>query len=128
MAAPMLRSKLRTAVQKAITSKQRVSMAAPASSRAAGLPAFHVDVRPLICDGEHLLLVAFVDDHDIKSRARVKPSKGDQSETAELELELHLTRKELQDAIRDLELSGEEQKAINEEALSVNEEYQSTNE
>ncbi len=30
--------------------------------------------------------------------------------------------------VRDLELSAEEQRAINEEALSVNEEYQSTNE
>ncbi len=31
-------------------------------------------------------------------------------------------------AIRNLEISGEEQKAINEEALSINEEFQSTNE
>ena len=35
---------------------------------------------------------------------------------------------ELQGAIRNLEISSEEQKAINEEALSVNEEFQSTNE
>ncbi len=35
---------------------------------------------------------------------------------------------ELQGAIRNLEISSEDQKAINEEALSVNEEYQSTNE
>jgi two-component system CheB/CheR fusion protein len=35
---------------------------------------------------------------------------------------------ELQGAIRDLEVSNEEQKAINEEAMSVNEEFQSTNE
>ena len=47
---------------------------------------------------------------------------------AELEQELEATRAELQGAIRSLEISGEEQKAINEEALSVNEEYQSTNE
>src|SRR3954470_11749288 len=33
-----------------------------------------------------------------------------------------------QGAIHNLEISGEEQKAINEEALSVQEEYQSTNE
>ena len=37
-------------------------------------------------------------------------------------------RTELQRALRDLELSGEEQRATNEEALSANEEYQSTNE
>ena len=37
-------------------------------------------------------------------------------------------RLELQSAVRNLEISSEEQMAINEEALSVNEEYQSTNE
>ena len=42
---------------------------------------------------------------------------------AELEQELEATRTELQGAIRNLEISSEEQKAINEEALSVNEEY-----
>ncbi len=47
---------------------------------------------------------------------------------SELEHELDATRTELQGAIHNLEISGEEQKAINEEALSVNEEYQSTNE
>ena len=47
---------------------------------------------------------------------------------AELERELEATRTELQGAIHNLEISGEEQKAINEEALSVQEEYQSTNE
>ena len=34
----------------------------------------------------------------------------------------------MQSAVRNLEISSEEQMAINEEALSVNEEYQSTNE
>ncbi len=47
---------------------------------------------------------------------------------AELEQELEATRTELYAAIRNLELSSEEQKAVNEEALSVNEEFQSTNE
>ncbi len=37
-------------------------------------------------------------------------------------------RTELQGAIHNLEISGEEQRAVNEEALSVNEEFQSTNE
>jgi two-component system CheB/CheR fusion protein len=47
---------------------------------------------------------------------------------AELERELEATRIELQGAIHNLEVSAEEQKAINEEALSVQEEFQSTNE
>lgn len=44
------------------------------------------------------------------------------------EQELEATRAELRGAIHSLEISNEEQNAINEEALSVNEEYQSTNE
>ncbi len=47
---------------------------------------------------------------------------------AEIEQELDATRTELQGAIRNLELSNEEQRAMHEEALSVSEEYQSTNE
>src|SRR5208283_4138701 len=50
------------------------------------------------------------------------------SRVAELQQELDATRSELQGAVHYLELSNEEQKAINEEALSVNEEFQSTNE
>ena len=48
--------------------------------------------------------------------------------TGALESELEVTRAESANAIRNLELSNEEQKAINEEALSIQEEYQSTNE
>ena len=49
-------------------------------------------------------------------------------EVATLEQELEATRAELQDAVRALEVSSGEQRAINEEALSVQEEFQSTNE
>ena len=66
-----------------------------------------------------------------ESRSGAGPAKRtrtDAPRVAELELELEATRTELQGAIHNLEISGEEQKAINEEALSVQEEYQSTNE
>ena len=53
---------------------------------------------------------------------------ADVPRVVELERELEATKTELQSAIRNLEISSEEQMAINEEALSVNEEYQSTNE
>ena len=62
-----------------------------------------------------------------QKRAR-RPHAADVEHVAELEQQLEATRTELQGAIRNLEISNEEQKAINEEALSVNEEYQSTNE
>jgi hypothetical protein len=57
------------------------------------------------------------------SHASEKPAR-----VSELELELEATRTELEGAIHNREISGEEQKAINEEALSANEEFQSTNE
>ena len=53
---------------------------------------------------------------------------ADVPRVVELERELEATKTELQSAVRNLEISSEEQMAINEEALSVNEEYQSTNE
>ena len=61
-------------------------------------------------------------------RGTGQATRTDAPLVAALELELEATRTELQGAIHNLEISGEEQKAINEEALSVQEEYQSTNE
>ncbi|MFM0283351.1 chemotaxis protein CheB [Paraburkholderia sediminicola] len=89
---------------------------------------FSVEVQPVTSDGEQLLLICFVDAH----RTAQKPGRAgepqDLPRIAELEQELDATRAELQGAIRSLEMSSDEQKAINEEALSVNEEFQSTNE
>ena len=53
---------------------------------------------------------------------------GESPEAVTLEQELESTRAELQGAVRALEISNDEQRAINEEALSVQEEFQSTNE
>ena len=90
--------------------------------------AFSIDVQPVLSEGEELLLICFVDEPK-QERKRGRPIKPrDVPRVAELEQELEATRTELQGAIRNLEISSEEQKAINEEALSVNEEFQSTNE
>ena len=89
---------------------------------------FNIDVQPVRSDGEELLLVCFVDKPKHEQKRGRAATQRDLSQVAELEQELEATRTELQGAIRSLEISGEEQKAINEEALSVNEEYQSTNE
>ena len=62
-------------------------------------------------------------DHPVHLRPDAQAAR-----VAELERELYSTRAELQGTVRDLELSGEEQRAINEEALSASEEYQSSNE
>ena len=73
-------------------------------------------------------MICFIDEPKHERKRGRPTTPRDVPRVAELEQELEATRTELQGAIRDLEISSEEQKAINEEALSVNEEYQSTNE
>ena len=63
-----------------------------------------------------------------KSAGAAASAPADVPRVVELERELEAAKTELQSAVRNLEISSEEQMAINEEALSVNEEYQSTNE
>jgi two-component system CheB/CheR fusion protein len=123
-----LRGKLAAAIQQAIQQNARVVVAGGRTNRDGDAPSFNIDVRPVTADSDKLLLICFVD-------APLQPDKqaglvtaGDASLVARLEQELEATRTELQGAIRSLEISSEEQKAINEEALSINEEYQSTNE
>lgn len=89
---------------------------------------FKIEVRPVAHGGESLFMVCFVDDPVSLQTGSTTPPPGDLSRVAELEHELEATKVELRGAILDLELTGEEQKAVNEDALSVNEEFQSTNE
>ena len=127
MARPGLRTKLRAAIQLAVQNRAKVIV--PGDHIEEGqTAAFDISVQPVSSDGDDLLLVCFVDARK-QARGTVRPtSPGDQAQLTELEQELAATKTELQSAIRNLEISGEEQKAINEEALSVNEEFQSTNE
>ena len=80
-------------------------------------------MQPVCSEGEELLLICFVDEPKHGPQARRPRRAADVPRVAELERELEATRAELQGAIRDLEISSEEQNAVNEEALSVNEEY-----
>jgi len=127
MARSGLRTKLRAAIQLAIQNRSKVVVPGDYiddDHRAA----FDISVQPVSNDGEDLLLVCFVDSPKPETGAIRPTSAGDQAQLTVLEQELAATKTELQSAIRNLEISGEEQKAINEEALSVNEEFQSTNE
>ena len=126
MARQSLRSRLTSAIQQACLSKARVI--APSRSVAHEADSVGIDVQPVLHDGEELLLVCFIDEPTGAPKQEGAVVPGDLPRAAELERELGATRAELQRAIRNLELSSEEQMAINEEALSVNEEYQSTNE
>jgi two-component system CheB/CheR fusion protein len=123
-----MRTRLRAAMQDASQQNARVVVAGVRTDPDGHPASFSIAVQPVSSEGEDMLLICFIDEP--------KPERGDGRpgvpgrgpRVAELEQELDATRTELQSAIRNLEISTEEQKAINEEALSVNEEYQSTNE
>jgi two-component system, chemotaxis family, CheB/CheR fusion protein len=128
MARPGIRTKLRAAIQKAIQENARIVIPDGRITEEGHAASFGIAVQPVQYEGEDLLLVCFVDDPKPVT-VRDRPRSGrDVPRVSELEQELEATRTELQGAIHNLEVSGEEQKAINEEALSVQEEYQSTNE
>ena len=122
MARQGMRTKLRSAIQQASETN------APSLVSGGRPGTFSIAVRPIRSEGEDLLLVCFVDDPKPEPAHSPAGDARDAPRVAELERDLETTRTELQGAIHNLEISAEEQKAINEEALSVQEEYQSTNE
>jgi two-component system CheB/CheR fusion protein len=124
-----LRSKLGVAIRQASKEHKRAIVPGARVSQADRSVAVSIEVQPLQTEGELLLLVSFLDEPEREERADGPAGSLDTaSRIPEIERELDATRKELQRAIRDLEISSAEQTAINEEAMSVNEEFQSTNE
>jgi two-component system CheB/CheR fusion protein len=123
-----LRIKLRSAIQQASQENARVVVAGGQTNYNDNKVSFSIDVQPVLSEGEELLFICFVDEPKQERKQGSAPKPIDISRVAELEQELEATRAELQGAIRNLEISNDEQAAINEEALSVNEEFQSTNE
>ncbi len=128
MARKGLGSKLRSIIQRVFHENAPVIVGGGRVDRDGGTLSFGISAMPVLSDGEELALICFVDEPKPAGRQDRAGAPGDVSHVAELETELEATRAELQGAIRNLEISSEEQKAINEEALSVNEEFQSTNE
>jgi two-component system CheB/CheR fusion protein len=124
MAPQALRTRLRAAIQQVSPEKTPIIVA---GGKVGNIP-FNIDIRSVQSDGEELLLICFVDAPVREARRGVTALPQDGPRIDDLEQELEATRTELQGAIHSLEVSGEEQRAINEEALSVNEEFQSTNE
>jgi two-component system, chemotaxis family, CheB/CheR fusion protein len=128
MAHEDIRTKLRSAVQQAIKANARTVVTGGRTSHEGRPIAFSLDIQPVISEGEALLLICFVNE-TVREPAKGLPARtGEPPEVATLEQELEATRAELQGTIRALEISSDEQRAINEEALSVQEEFQSTNE
>jgi two-component system CheB/CheR fusion protein len=128
MAREGVRTKLRAAIQLALKDNARAVVSGAKATHDGAALAFSIAVEPVASEGDELLLVCFVDEPK-RARERGRSiAPPDLLRVAELEQELEATRTELQGAIRSLEISSEEQKAVNEEALSINEEFQSTNE
>ncbi|HLG89248.1 MAG TPA: response regulator, partial [Alphaproteobacteria bacterium] len=128
MARRGVRTKLRSAIQLAAQENGRVVVPGGRIDQNGGAGRFSVAVQPVPSDGEALWLVCFIDEPKQARGEDLPGAAKDRPRIAELERELEATRLELHGAIHNLEISTEEQKAINEEALSVNEECQSTNE
>jgi two-component system CheB/CheR fusion protein len=128
MARPGLRTKLRSAIQQAVQDKLTITIPGGRINHDAPATPFDIAVHPVSSDGEDLLLVCFVEAVPGDSPSSEPAAPSDQAQVTDLEHELAATKTELRSAIRSLELSNEEQRAVNEEARSVNEEFQSTNE
>jgi two-component system, chemotaxis family, CheB/CheR fusion protein len=124
-----LRPAIRTAFGKASQGQERAVVIAGQVKRNGRSIAVTVSAQAVKSDGEELVLLSFLDvpKHEQKSEAVVEPP-ADASRMAQIEQELDVTSKELENAIHDRETAEEEIRAINEEAMSVNEEYQATNE
>ncbi len=123
-----VRVKLRSAIRKAGLERARVSLDGGHIERDGRTHRFKLEVQPVRNGEDMLFLICFIEKvGQVPAVTRPQGAPDGAREDA-LERELEATKTELRGAILDLELSGEEQKAINEDALSVNEEFQSTNE
>jgi two-component system CheB/CheR fusion protein len=128
MTRPGMRVRLKAAIIEAVDTESRITLPGGRTQQEGDATPFSYDIQPVKSDNEQLLLICFIDTPVPSSKRGLRGPKRGAGTLEALELELEATRAELQQAIRSLEISGEEQNAINEEALSVNEEYQSTNE
>jgi two-component system CheB/CheR fusion protein len=123
-----LRTKLRAAIVQAAQSRASIRLENCRVERDRRSVLFRIDVQPVPNDGEILLFICFVEQALLGQTTPPRGSAKVSARISQLEHELEATKTELRGAILDLELSGEEQRAINDEALSANEEFQSTNE
>ncbi|WP_237153889.1 chemotaxis protein CheB [Oryzibacter oryziterrae] len=127
MVPALIHTALRSALRQAETERRHVVVpAAPSASLSAHRLSISID--PVQSEGETFFLVSFEEKPRTAEPSSLRVNGAEDARVEQLSQELAATRAELQHAVRDLEVSATEQKAIYEEALSVNEEYQSTNE
>jgi two-component system CheB/CheR fusion protein len=134
MARPGLRLELRTGLQRAITSGQRVGRPKVTVGTNGGRQEIHLYIQPIRFGppSEALYLIVFQDLGAVQLVADPETAlpgeEGDQSRIHQLEAELRGSRERLQGTTEELESANEELKSSNEELQSMNEELQSTNE
>lgn len=128
MAQPGLSVKLRAAIQHARQEQVKVITPDGRARHDGETRPFGIVVQPVRHDGEDLMLVCFIDQLPVYGAAAPAAVSVVEPTERGLSRELDYTRAELEAAVRNLELAGEEQKTITQEALSINEEYQSANE
>lgn len=118
-----LRSRVRAALQQAITSVHPVDVTAYVKRGGDALPV-SIRVEPVADFARTGLLVVGFDDTQVAAAA---PGDGAAADAAQ-EAELQLLRGELAAADRENETTNAELRVANEEAMSLNEELQSSNE
>ena len=127
MLKPALRARLKAAVVKAGAGDVKMIVPGGRVMLDGQSLHFNMEVTPVRKQTQRLFLVCFIG-HE-KHDPMAPPAESDGTlRNAELEAELREARAENDALSHSLELSSQEQHAINEEALSVNEEFQSTNE
>lgn len=125
-----LRARLRSAILRSVQDNAPVTVGGGHTDHGGRPLAFKIEIHPVQSEGEDLLLLYFIDQPAPAERGTTTTAKNPElaKRVAELEGELKTVQEELLGAVRSLEISGDEQKAINENALSANEEFQSANE
>lgn len=134
MARKGLRTELRAALRKAITTQTSVILKNVMIETNDELQAINLIIRPLPELGEpvNFWLIVFQDvghlQHKDAIHAGTILSKADETLIQHLENELNATKEHLQLTVEELEVANEKLKSSNEELLSMNEELQSSNE
>ncbi len=128
MTPPNLSVKLRAAIQRARQDQTKFVIPGCQIRRDGASLDFSIAVHPITHEGEELMLVCFIAPGRSGGGEDGQAPVAVNGQPSNLAVELDHTRAELEAAIRNLELAGEEQKTITQEALSINEEYQSANE
>lgn len=126
----MLPRAMRVRFREAAASCTPSNPVVPVSGRSISGPVhFDIILHAVPGESEPMILACFLESaHLDQEDDPVSSTTGSSRHSRKLETDLEATRRDLNDALRDLELEVEAHSADAAEALSINEEFQSTNE